>query len=202
MYGRPPRQPGQPVTSGPLRHATCPANGARFTFRNLPCVKVRATGQTAPMALFGRRAGNRTVRLPDAAPPAPAPRRLLVADDNRTVTQLLEMLFGREGWHVTVVDSGEACLAELPDADPDVVVLDQQMDGITGLETAQQLRDAGFDRPILLFSAHLDDAARECSLRLSVDPVSKVDFPAVVRHVESAYRRAHPVTGSSGSLLP
>ena len=143
------------------------------------------------------------VRLPDTpAPATPAPRRLLVADDNRTVTQLLEMLFTREGWQVTVVDSGEACLDRLDEADPDVVVLDQQMDGISGLETAKRMRGSDFDRPILLFSAHLDDAARKAAERLDVDPVSKVDFPAVVRHVDSAYRRANPVAGTPGSVLP
>ena len=143
------------------------------------------------------------VRLPDTTPSAaPTVRRLLVADDNRTVTQLLEMLFTREGWQVTVVDSGEACLDRLAEADPDVVVLDQQMDGISGLETAERMRTSGFDRPILLFSAHLDDVARKASDRLGVDPVSKVDFPAVVRHVDSAYGRSHPVVGTPGSVLP
>lgn len=143
------------------------------------------------------------MRQPDVATPAPRIRRLLVADDNKTVTQLLDMLFTREGWDVTVVDSGEACLAELEATDPDVVVLDQQMDGISGLETAEQMRSDGFHRPILLFSAHLDDAAREASQRLGVDPVSKVDFPAVVRHVDAAYRRTHVAPGTtSGSVLP
>ena len=160
-----------------------------------------ARGTMPGMALFGRRGGDREVRLPDAPAPSRS-RRLLVADDNRTVTQLLEMLFTNEGWQVTVVDSGEACLAQLAATDPDVVVLDQQMDGISGLETAEQMRSDGFDRPILLFSAHLDDAARKASERLDVVPVSKVDFPAVVRHVDSAYRRMHPAPRSSGSVLP
>ena len=154
------------------------------------------------MALFGRRRSNDVVRLPDAVPAAPRPRRLLVADDNVTVTQLLDMMFTRDGWEVTVVDSGEACLAALAGADPDVVVLDQQMDGISGLDTAERMRADGFSRPVLLFSAHLDDAAREVSRRLGVDPVSKVDFQAVVRHVDAAYRRTHPAPSSGSSVLP
>ena len=158
-------------------------------------------GHNARMALFGRRRGTDVVRLPEA-PTTSRPRRLLVADDNVTVTQLLDMMFTRDGWEVTVVDSGEACLTALPQMDPDVVVLDQQMDGISGLETAEQLRADGFTRPVLLFSAHLDDTAREASLRLGVDPVSKVDFQAVVRHVEAAYRRAHPAPTTGGSVLP
>ena len=142
------------------------------------------------MPLFRRR---RTASpAPDEAAVYPAERprlpRLLVCDDNNTVTQLLEMLFGRAGWAVEVVASGEELLTVLPSVRPDVVLLDQQLDGgMTGIAAARTMRKSGFDRPVLLFSAYLDDAARAAARRLDLVPISKVDFPAVVRHVEAAY---------------
>ena len=139
------------------------------------------------MQLFRRR---RSEPAPAAAPDraAASSPRLLVCDDNESVTQLLEMMFSGDGWDIEVVRDGQACLDVLARSTPDVVLLDQQMDGLTGLETAARARRAGFDRPILLFSAYLDDAARARAQQLDLLPVSKVDFPAVVRHVRVAHR--------------
>jgi CheY-like chemotaxis protein len=113
-------------------------------------------------------------------------------------------MFANESWSVDVARSGQECLAALERRPADVVLLDQQMDGgLSGLETAEVARKNGFDRPILLFSAHLDEPARERAAELDVLPVSKVDFPAVVRHVNAAHRayrrRMRPARPSVGS---
>ena len=144
------------------------------------------------MKLFRRRSAS-PAQLPDAdvypsAPAAPPTGpRLLVCDDNDTVTGMLELLFAREGWQVGITANGEDGLAAAALDDPDVVLLDQQMGGgLSGIETARELRRRGYDRPVLLFSAYLDPKTRAEAERLDVVPVSKVDFPAVVRHVEAA----------------
>jgi CheY-like chemotaxis protein len=115
--------------------------------------------------------------------------RVLVCDDNESVTQVLEMMLSLEGWTVEVTRTGPECLAAMDRAEPDVVVLDQRMPGMSGLEVAATARETGFDRPILLFSGHL--AAREwASLgKLALLPVNKLDCPAVVRHVTVARRQ-------------
>ena len=47
----------------------------------------------------------------------------------------------------------------------------------------------GFDRPILLFSGHLERDEWKRLDTLGLLPVSKVDFAAVVRHVTAARRQ-------------
>jgi len=146
------------------------------------------SGHSGRMQLFRRR----RTPSPDPAPPGPVPAagpHLLVCDDNESVTQLVGLMFSNEHWTVEVVRSGRDCLAAIERRVPDVVLLDQQLgDGLTGLETAKRARANGFDRPILLFSAHLDEPARKRAAKLDVLPVSKLDFPAVVRHVNAAHR--------------
>jgi CheY-like chemotaxis protein len=115
--------------------------------------------------------------------------RVLVCDDNATVTQLLEMLLSLEGWSVQVTTTGDECLGALEESEPDVLVLDQQMPGLSGLEVATTARDAGFDRPILLFSAHLESDEWRRLNELGLLPLSKLDFQAVVRHVVAARRQ-------------
>src|SRR6476659_10832869 len=93
---------------------------------------------------------------PPAPPPAP---HLLVCDDNTTVTKLLGLMFEEGGWTVDVAESGRECLRAVERRRPDVIVLDQRFYfGLNGLETAELVRERGYDRPILLFSAHLDAA--------------------------------------------
>jgi len=111
--------------------------------------------------------------------------RLLVVDDDLSVGKLLRAIFELEGWEVDYANSGEACLARVEAASPDVIVLDQMMPGLTGIETARRLRGAGFDKPIVLFSAYVDPELQTAVGELDLKPVPKVDTQAVIRIVES-----------------
>ena len=110
---------------------------------------------------------------------------MLVVDDEPSVGKLLRAIFETEGWEVANATSGEEALEMVEASPPDVIVLDQMMPGLTGVETARLLRRNGFEKAIVLFSAYegpdLQSAARELDLK----PVAKVDTQAVIRIVES-----------------
>ncbi len=115
--------------------------------------------------------------------------RLLVCDDDESVRRFVQALFVSDGWYVATVSSGEACLALL-DAyrAPDVLVLDQIMPGMTGLETLRRARALGYTRPVVLFSAHLEPDLQREAEDLGALAVSKIDIPALVRIVNSVLR--------------
>jgi CheY-like chemotaxis protein len=123
-----------------------------------------------------------------AEEPEPKPR-VHVCDDNASVTQVLDMMLSLDGWRVEITTNGTDCLTALREAPPDVLVLDQRMPGLTGLGVAEQARAGGFDRPILLFSAHLEREEWDQLNEFGLLPVNKLDFPAVVRHVRAARRQ-------------
>jgi CheY-like chemotaxis protein len=110
--------------------------------------------------------------------------RLLVVDDDLSVGKLLRAIFETEGWSVDNARSGDECLAMVEASPPDVIVLDQMMPGLTGIETARQLRARGFDKPIVLFSAYVGPDVQTAVTELDLEPVSKVDTGAVIRIVE------------------
>jgi CheY-like chemotaxis protein len=140
---------------------------------------------------FRRRPADRTIVLPDPAESAPAPPalkpRLLVCDDNDSVAQLIETMFTLEGWVVDIACDGPTCLAMVGDQRPDVIVLDQQMPRMTGIDTAKELRASGYDGPAFLFSAYLTPALRKKATTLDLRSVSKVDTAALVRFVKIAH---------------
>jgi two-component system response regulator ResD len=111
--------------------------------------------------------------------------RLLVVDDDLSVGKLMRAIFEVEGWDVDYARSGDECLTKVTAASPDVIVLDQMMPGLTGIETAQRLRAGGFDKPIVLFSAYVGPDLQRAVGELDLNPVSKVDTQAVIRIVES-----------------
>jgi two-component system response regulator MprA len=111
--------------------------------------------------------------------------RLLVVDDDLSVGKLLRAIFELEGWQVDYAGSGEECLAMVGATPPDVIVLDQMMPGLTGIETARQLRTDGFDKPIVLFSAYVGPDLQTAVRDLDLKSVPKVDTQAVIRIVEA-----------------
>ena len=56
------------------------------------------------------------------------------------------------------------CVRELPDARPDVLVLDLRMPGVTGLEAVPEIRAASPDTRIVVYSQYIDERT-EAELR-------------------------------------
>jgi len=103
-------------------------------------------------------------RAPSSDPPeVPGiePCRVLLVDDEALVLGQLERLLARRGFQIETATSGEAALERLPGVQPELIIMDFKMGGMSGLEVAQHIRDAGHDTPILLMSGYYDaDAER------------------------------------------
>jgi CheY-like chemotaxis protein len=70
-----------------------------------------------------------------------APRlRVVVADDDRDAASMLSVLLQHEGHRVRCVYRGDAVFSEVCHFQPDAVLLDIGMPGLTGLDTARGLR--------------------------------------------------------------
>jgi len=84
------------------------------------------------------------------------PQRILIVDDEPGIRNSLSGVLTDEGYSVTSVESGEACLEELALRPADLVLLDIWLDGIDGLETLTRLQELAFDqRPVVvMISGH------------------------------------------------
>lgn len=87
----------------------------------------------------------------------------LLVDDYAEIRLLMRMVLASDGDELFVAGeatSGEEALQLLDDCDPGVVVLDQMMPGLTGLETAARIRERRPALPLIVCSAYLDQELR------------------------------------------
>jgi two-component system OmpR family response regulator len=88
-----------------------------------------------------------------------SPIRVLVVDDESTLTDLLSMALRYEGWEVKTAGDGRQALASAREFKPDAIVLDIMLPDIDGLQVLQRVRADGTDTPVLFLTAKdsLDD---------------------------------------------
>lgn len=88
-----------------------------------------------------------------------SPIRVLVVDDEASLTDLLQMALRYEGWEIKTAADGSSAIATARDFRPDAIVLDIMLPDIDGLQVLQRLRADGNDVPVLFLTAKdaLDD---------------------------------------------
>jgi DNA-binding NtrC family response regulator len=67
---------------------------------------------------------------------------VLIVDDEKNIRRTVRMVLEGEGYGVEEASSGEEALARLPDIAPDVVLLDLQLPGMSGLDVLEALGKA------------------------------------------------------------
>jgi DNA-binding NtrC family response regulator len=83
-----------------------------------------------------------------------ASAKILVADDEDRVRNLLSRLLTEEGYEVHAVASGEEALAELEIGSYDLVLTDLVMPGISGMELLEWVQSSEADTPVIVVTAH------------------------------------------------
>lgn len=89
--------------------------------------------------------------------PSAAPKRyqgrVLVAEDNDDNRQLVERMLRRQGLEVVSVTSGEEAVRTALSDTVHLVLMDRHMPGMDGVAATGLLRQAGFRRPVIAFTA-------------------------------------------------
>ena len=113
------------------------------------------------------------------------PGHVLVVDDVLANRELLAQDLEDEGFRVETAASGQACLDLAVSDPPDVILLDIQMPGMTGIETCRRLKQnpATMGIPVLFVTASRDDEALtvEALGAGGNDFLSKPYSPAILR---------------------
>ena len=121
---------------------------------------------------------------------APVAPSVFVVDDEPEMRMLARVFLERGGFNVVdEAEDGPQALERFyelnPPPIPAVVLLDNRMPGLTGLEVAEQMLAQHPDQMIVLFSAHLDEVVEEKARAIGIAAcVSKMEasrLPEIIR---------------------
>ena len=129
-------------------------------------------------------------------------QRVLVVDDDPTVSDVVRRYLEREGFAVELAGDGQQALDAYAAERPDLVVLDLMLPGIDGLEVCRRLRAQDRTLPVVMLTALGEEADRVLGLEIGADDyVTKPFSPReLVLRVQSVLRRAAPAQ-VSGELV-
>lgn len=118
-------------------------------------------------------------------------RKILVIDDDRILCDLVMTIFSNEGAQTFAAYGGKQGLREFYNLKPDLVLLDQMMPDMNGMEVLERLRELS-DVPIIMLSV-LDayDEIVRCLMAGADDYVTKPYKPQIlVARAYAALRRS------------
>ncbi|MFB3853466.1 MAG: response regulator [Vicinamibacterales bacterium] len=125
--------------------------------------------QSRPRGALGAGRQNRLANLPlDKASFEPAARRVLVADDEQSIRELLVQALALAEYDVEVASDGRAALERLRLGSCDLLITDLKMPGLDGLSLVREVRRLAPEMPIVIITGYSTEEAAIEALNLGV----------------------------------
>jgi two-component system OmpR family response regulator len=121
-----------------------------------------------------------------------APARVLVVDDELSITDVVATALRYQGFEVREAASGQAALAAASSFRPDFIVLDVMLPDLDGFEVARRLRSGGTRTPVLFLTARDATEDKVTGLTLGGDDYVTKPFSLeeVIARIRAVLRRS------------
>ena len=127
--------------------------------------------------------------------------RVLVVDDEPSITDAVATALGYEGFEVATAANGRDALARVEDFRPDLVVLDIMLPDLDGIDITKRLRRDGIEVPVLFLTARDDAADKVEGLTVGGDDYVTKPFTLaeVIARVHAILRRTVGLADGDGA---
>ncbi|ATG53184.1 DNA-binding response regulator [Brachybacterium vulturis] len=134
------------------------------------------------------------------AAPGTAPVRVVVIEDELTITRAITDRLTAEGWEVTTAPDGPSGVRAVAEVRPDVVVLDVMLPGFDGLEVCRRIQ-ADDPVPVLMLTARDDETDMLVGLGVGADDYMTKPFSMreLVARLKALLRRVRRVAAPAPS---
>ncbi|MYJ47881.1 MAG: response regulator transcription factor [Acidimicrobiales bacterium] len=131
---------------------------------------------------------------------------VLVVDDEPSFTEALSVGLRREGFEVRTAADGRAALAEINEAEPDLVLLDVMLPGMSGLDVCREIRKQS-RVPLIMVTARAEEIDAVVGLEVGADdyvakPYRMRELVARMRAVLRRASEQSPPSQPSGPPSP
>ena len=125
-------------------------------------------------------------------------KRVLSVDDDKHISELLKLYFEKDGFEVSSCFTGDAVMPMVRAVEPDVIILDLMLPGLSGFDVMRELRRVS-DVPVLMLTARSDTLDKIIGLELGADDYVLKPFEPkeLLARVKAVLRRSQSATPSA-----
>ena len=126
--------------------------------------------------------------------------KILVVEDEASFSDALSYLLGREGFDVSVADTGVGAIAEFDRHGADLILLDLMLPGLSGTEVCRQIRQRS-NVPVIMLTAKDSEVDKVVGLELGADDYVTKPYSTreLVARIRAVLRRQGDDSTDSGS---
>ena len=131
-----------------------------------------------------------------------ANEKILIADDDKNICELLRLYLNKEGYETILAYDGQAALDMFEQQHPALVLLDVMMPRMDGWEVCRRIRAAG-GTPVIMLTAKGETFDKVLGLELGADDyvVKPFDTKEVVARIKAVLRRCGGAEDTRGSVI-
>ena len=127
--------------------------------------------------------------------------KILVADDDKNICELLRLYLVKEGYNVVLAHDGETAVEQFFAENPDMVLLDIMMPKLDGWQVCREIRKKS-NTPIIMITAKGETFDKVLGLELGADDyvVKPFDTKEIVARIKAVLRRSSAPGGSANEV--
>lgn len=131
-----------------------------------------------------------------------ANEKILIADDDKNICELLRLYLAKEGYETVIANDGEAAVAAFEKEKPNMVLLDVMMPKMDGWEVCRRIRAAD-NTPVIMLTAKGETFDKVLGLELGADDyvVKPFDSKEVVARIKAVLRRCTPAEAQPDGVI-
>ena len=128
--------------------------------------------------------------------------KILIADDDRNIVELLRLYIEKEGYTTLTASNGKEAIEVLKKQKPDLVILDVMMPEADGWQVCKEIRKTS-ETPIIMLTAKGETFDKVLGLELGADDymVKPFETKELMARIKAVLRRSEGKEKSSGDEI-
>ena len=128
-------------------------------------------------------------------------KRVLIIEDDESMVFGLTGALESEGYEVLAARTGPEGLRLVLDGEPDLILLDLMLPGMSGFEICKRIRDQQVRSPVIMLTSRSEENDRVFGLELGADDYVTKPFSLreLLARVRSQLRRGEPGAAAAGA---
>ena len=128
--------------------------------------------------------------------------KILVADDDRNICELLRLYIEKEGFTAVLAENGDVALKMFETENPDLILLDIMMPELDGWQVCREIRKKS-QVPIIMLTAKGETFDKVLGLELGADDyvVKPFETKEVIARIKAVLRRSGPSNDDDNKVV-